>query len=324
MYTRLSEPTRAEEASIHKRCNLGHVYHPPPTFSVSVFQRIVSFGQQLDLLQSIKLVVYSLLLINFAFYIADDIRVASFTMRNGGTLLEWTAAFTTTIDESAWFLLLFLLELETYVLSDEVQERIWVMRIVHGIRMLCYLFLAHSIYAFGNTWLDLIQVSVIPGVADLCQLVGPEISFVRNLEYTDLTLDNCQSLSSAAQFYFTEPGLVVSDPSGLALETNLALVDLLEVVIWLLILLSIEAMVRFQDRGITRGPIIHLVKTSKIVLYTALWSFAAWWVYLGHYYFAWDEALWIVGFIAIEMNMDEWKKEIEEADELSQTTAETD
>ena len=30
--------------------------------------------------------------------------------------------------------------------------------------------------------------------------------------------------------------------------------------------------------------------------------------------FAWDEALWIIGFCAIEMNIDDWKKEIEEAE----------
>ena len=40
-------------------------------------------------------------------------------MRNGGSFLKWTQALATSIDESAWFILLFLLELETYVLSDE-------------------------------------------------------------------------------------------------------------------------------------------------------------------------------------------------------------
>ena len=42
-----------------------------------------------------------------------------------------------------------------------------------------------------------------------------------------------------------------------------------------------------------------------------LWSMAAYWTYLGHYYFAWDEAVWIIGFISIEMNVSQWKDEIE-------------
>ena len=113
---------------------------------------------KLDPRQAIKVVVYSLLLVNFALYIADDLRIASYTMRNSGSLLEWTAAFATTIDETAWFALLFLFELETYVLSDEVQSRPGVVRLVHGIRLLCYLSLGHSIYAFGDIYLDLVRV----------------------------------------------------------------------------------------------------------------------------------------------------------------------
>ena len=71
-----------------------------------------------DWFQLIKLVVYSLLLINFALYVRNDLVIAAHTMRNGGPLIEWTRAFATTIDESAWIILIILLELETYVLSD--------------------------------------------------------------------------------------------------------------------------------------------------------------------------------------------------------------
>jgi hypothetical protein len=142
-------------------------------------------------------------------------------------------------------------------------------------------------------------------------LLGQDLSFVRNVEYTGITAENCDGLSSAGQFFFTEPALVVSDAEGLALEQRLAFVDWLEVVVWLLILATIEIMVRLQDRGITRGPLVSVIKGSKLVLYTGLWAMAAWWASLGHLYYAWDEALWIVGFFAIESNMKEWKDEIE-------------
>jgi hypothetical protein len=36
---------------------------------------------------------------------------------------------------------------------------------------------------------------------------------------------------------------------------------------------------------------------------------------LGHWIFAWDEALWILGFMAIGMNLSEWRKEIDEETE---------
>jgi hypothetical protein len=276
---------------------------------------------KLDLRQTIKLVIYTLLLVNFALYIADDIRVASYTMRNGGTLLQWTSAFATTIDESAWFILLLLFELETYILSDEIQRRPGVLLLVHGLRLLCYASLTHSVYAFGLTYLDLTQVTAISGVTELCQLLGNDISFVRNLEYTDLNSANCGALSNTSAFFFTEQELVVTDASGLALETRLALVDVLEVVVWLAILFTIEVMVWLQDRDITRSKIITCIKWAKYVLYTSLWCAAAYWLSLGHFYFAWDEALWIVGFFAIEMNVSEWKKEIEETQAGAPETA---
>ncbi len=268
----------------------------------------------IGLRQWIKIVVYGLLLVNFVFYVAEDIRVASFTMRNGGSLLKWTEEFATTIDLTAWFLLLFLLELETYVLSDEVLERPWVTRLLHGVRIICMLFLAHSVYAFGNAYLDLAATNAIPGVGDLCQLVGPDISFTRNVEYSDLTAENCGQLASGNEFFYTEDKLVVTDANGFILQRWLELVDWLEVIIWLLILFTIELMVRLQDRGITRGGLVTVVKYSKIGLYACLWGFAAWWLSLGHFHYAWDEALWIIGFFAIEMNMDEWKNEIEAAE----------
>ena len=79
----------------------------------------------------------------------------------------------------------------------------------------------------------------------------------------------------------------------------------------LLILLTIEVMVRLQVRGTIRGPTVLAIKTSKVLLYCTLWIIAAWWLSLGHVRFAWDEALWILAFVTIEGNMRYWKKEIE-------------
>jgi len=266
---------------------------------------------RLDSRQLFKLLVYGLLLVNFVLYVGDDLEAASYTMRNGGDFLKWTAAFTTSIDLVAWFTLLLLFELETAALSDEVLARPSVILLTHGVRLVCYLFLAHTVYAYSLIYYDLMQVVAIADVTQLCQLVAPDVSFSRNLEYAPLSVENCNTLSSASQFYFSEPGLVVMDIEGLTLERRLVLVDLLEAVAWLLILLTIEIMVKLQDSGTTRGPVVVTIKSMKILLYGTLWIIAAWWLSLGHVRFAWDEALWILGFVAIEGNMGDWKKEIE-------------
>jgi len=94
------------------------------------------------------------------------------------------------------------------------------------------------------------------------------------------------------------------------IEQQLAFFDIVDAVTWLLIVLTIEVTVWLQDRGIGNGPIISFLNKSKILLYSILWIGMSYWVYRGHYMFAWDEFVWIVGFVAIEMNVVEWRNEL--------------
>jgi hypothetical protein len=265
--------------------------------------------------QIIKWAIYILLLINFALYIRNDWQIAVHTMRNGGSFLTWTGAFATSIDELAWFALLFLFELETYVLSDEVLDGATTL-IIHSIRIICYVFLAHTLYAYGVYIYDLHHAEVVQDITTLCQLVGTDISFARNLLYSVLDQSNCQTLSNASQFIYVEPELVVTDSEGMAVEKYLAWIDLIEAAVWLLILFSIELMVRLQNKNITKGSLVRVTYISKKVLYSLLWFATAYWIYKGQLMFAWDEFLWIAGFIAIEMNVAEWREEIEEAESI--------
>lgn len=270
-------------------------------------------------LQLIKVTVYALLLVNFAFYIADDWTIAAHTMRNGGTLLDWTGAFATTIDESAWIILLVLFELETYVLSDKFLSPPK-MALMHLARFICYLSLGHTLYAYGIYVYDLSQVTPIAGINHLCQLADVNVSYVYNLLYTHVDAGNCSQLSSASQFYYIDPpeNIIVNDSAGLVVEQQLAWVDILEAVTWLLILFTIEMTVRLQDRGVAEGVAIKSLNTAKFSLYSLLGCAIFYWLYRGHWMFAWDELVWIAGFIAIEMNVVEWRNEIIESE---QTTA---
>jgi hypothetical protein len=270
--------------------------------------------------QLIKLVVYVLLLANFGYYFIEEWGIASHTRRNGGSLLEWTAAFAVSINELACFVLLFLFELETYVLSDDALKG-YRLRLIHGTRLLCYLFLAHTQYTYMTNVHDLGQLTPVEGSPSLCQLVEEDISFAFNLEYTQLTGDNCGDLSSNPVLYFIEDGAVVTDAPGLVIEKQLAWIDLMEATVWLFLLFSIELIVRLQDRGITDGMTIRSVSRIKFLLYGSLWGAAGYWLFRGHWVYAWGEALWIFGFAAIEMNISEWKQEIIEAE--AATAAET-
>ena len=263
--------------------------------------------------QWLKLVVYSLLFVNFLVYFTNDFVRMIHTVNSSWTWFDWTSAFATTLDEAAWFLLLILFELETYVLADDAftARRI---RIMQLLRLLCVLVIGHTIFAFGDYLHKLETDRVHHTDIDLCSLAGQELSYTNNLEYWDLTAETCESLATGREYFQFDKKELVTDPTGWNTEWGLAWSDFIEVVVWLLILGLTELMVRLQDRGVTRGRLMGSIRVGKAIFYGALWLIAGYWLTLGHYIFAWDEALWILGFMIIGMNLSAWRDEIEAND----------
>ena len=273
--------------------------------------KVVTIGQQsFEIRQTIKWLVYTLVIINFGFYIRNDLVIAGHTLYSGSSLLEISRAFATTLDESAWITLLLLFELETYPLSRAKTL------LMQGIRLVCYISLAHTLYAYGVYLAEIYAAVPVEGVTNLCQLIGKDLSYASNLVYSKINSSNCASLSSANQFFYVDPPtfFIVEDAAGLAIEKQLAWIDIFEAIIWLLILLSIEVAVWLQDRNIGQGLIFKTLSITKWCLYSLLWAAAGYWIYRGHYMFAWDEFVWIAGFVAIEMNIVEWRNEINDAE----------
>jgi hypothetical protein len=258
--------------------------------------------------QAIKWLVYSLLIINFVFYVFEDWDRAAHTLDSGSSLLEWLSEFANTLDESAWFLLLLLFELETYVFDDEDLKG-WLAHTLHGARLFCYAIIAHTIFAYTMT-ISGLQATTAADISDLCELTGDNISYVHNLEYTEINEHTCSDLSDESQFFWVDNDPVVSDMAGLNLERDLAWADLAEAVIWLLILLAIETVVRLQGRGITGGAFISSLNKMKTVLYAMLIGIGVYWATLSHWLYLWDELVWIGGFAAIEMNVSQWRDEL--------------
>lgn len=271
--------------------------------------------------QVVKWIVYSLLLINWGFYIYEDWDRAVHTLNSSATTFDWAREFATSIDEAAWFILLFMFELETYILADSAWTG-WVSRVVQTVRIVCFVMIAHTVLAFAIAVNDLEPTVPVPGIDSLCDIVDDDISFVYNLDYTVVTTNNCAALGGNATMYRVGDDPVVSTIEGLNLERDLAWSDLVEVVTWLLIIAAIELVVRLQERGITSGMTISVAGKVKVVLYAVLFGLAAYWGSLGHWLYSWDTFVWIAGFAAIEMNIQGWRKEIlEEAGDLAEVTA---
>ena len=257
--------------------------------------------------QILRWTVYTLLLVNWGAYIGEDWEIAMHTLRSGGSLAEWASAFTTSLDLAAWFGLLFLWELETYALSDHADTS-FVRWFFLGIRGVCYLFLAHTVVARAITVDDLRHLEPMPAVVNLCQLADQELSFAYNLEYTLIDEQNCASLSAGDRFYQIE-STAVTDASGFKVERLSTWIDLQDAITWLLVMATIEIAIWLQDRNITGGPAMFISRAGK-VFYAVLFAHAAYWAYMGHWLYTWDQLLWIGGFFAIEANVSEWRKDI--------------
>jgi hypothetical protein len=263
--------------------------------------------RQLDKSQIVKWTVYVLLLFNWAYYAVDEYEMAAHTLRQGGDFLQWTQAFATTIDEFGWFGLLFMFELETYLL-DESMKKPLVKWSVHGLRLICYVGLLHTVYARVTAMEDVFDVQQAAGITSLCQVADRDISFGANYHYEIVTAANCAEISTDSAFYVLDPS-VITDRDGLALEKKHVWVDFEDAVMWLLVVWAIELAVWLQNRNITGGPLMVVSHSAKIG-YAVLLTHAAWWAWNGHWLYAWDQVLWIAGFWAIEMNLSDWREQI--------------
>ena len=263
--------------------------------------------------QSVKWIVYSLLLVNFALYLNWDWHGATHALGPAEPLIKWLQAYAASIDYAAWLVLILLFELETYALSDTAFTPL-VSRLVHGIRLICYLFVLHTVYAYSvNTYEVYFEVEQAAGVSDLCQVADGRISYVHNQQYTYLNEDNCAELGTGSDYFLLDKGRVIADLVNLDRERWLAWLDVVEAVIWLLIMALIELTIRLQDRGVSSGRVVTRLNYLKFAGYSTLMGIAVYWGLTDLFLNFWDETLWIGGFAAIEMNMSDWREELEEA-----------
>ena len=262
--------------------------------------------------QTIKWVVYSLLLVNWGYYMFDDWRAAQYTLSESDSILKWMNAYTTSLDELAWFGMLFLFEAETYWLSDEALSHLKRFMFV-TLRVVCYAFLAHTLFAYVTSYYELANSVALSSNSTVCDLTGQDYSFLRNLAYTVIDATNCGGLAIGTNLFQVGNDLVVTDTAGLAEATALAVVDIVDAITWLAVVLTIESVVIIQEKGISDGSFITSCNYLTLALYAVLVFDAGFWAWKGHYVYTWDQLLWIGGFAAIEMNLSEWRDEIDEA-----------
>ncbi len=261
------------------------------------------------LFQLFKYTVYVLLTINIYLFFVQESTAAQLQFLDGVGAGDLIVAYAATIDTFAWVILLLMFELETCVLEDRHFTRsvTWTL---HTLRAFCYAFIIYAFYGYIQNLIFIYGGTPLPDVSNLCTLVAEQWSYATALdEYVRITAENCAMLSNTDAFHrFTGMAAVV-DIGGLTDIRILAWVDVINSVVWLLVVLVLEVDVQLQERNRLRGLALKLSNAIKIVLYSVLLLAAVYWGAKGDFVDFWDAFLWLIAFVLIELNVFEWHQE---------------
>jgi hypothetical protein len=261
------------------------------------------------LFQLFKYTVYVLLTFNVYWFWTEEHAANLLLYPDGIGMLDVYDAYTAAIDTAAWVILLLMFELETYVLEDRHFTRrvIWSL---HTLRAICYLLIVRMFLGYIQTLFSVLDVSTMQGVSDLCMLVTDGWSYSPDIEeYTLLTASNCSTFSPATSFLQFADARAVVDAAGHTDIVRLALVDVINSGVWLLVVLVLEVDVFLQERNRYEGLALRISTILKFILYGTLLLAAIYWGVKGDFVDFWDAFLWLVAFVFIELNVFEWRQE---------------
>lgn len=264
------------------------------------------------LYQLFKYSIYALLTINVFVFFGEEWLAARLEYPQGIPGSEIFKAYAATIDTAAWVVLLLMFELETYVLED----RHWTPRVkvsLHALRATCYLFILFAFYGYVEDAAYVFQTTSLDGISSVCELVDQNWSYATSFgEYVEITASNCGTFSNLGSFVRFDGVAAVVDEPGLAGIHFLAMVDVVNAAVWLLVVLVLEIDVRLQEKNRFEGLALHISTVAKFVLYSILGLAVVAWMVTGDFVDWWDAFLWLVAFVFIEMNVVEWRQESHE------------
>ena len=264
------------------------------------------------LYQLFKYLIYTLLTINVVVFFGEEWQAARLEYPQGVPGSEIFKAYAATIDTAAWVVLLLMFELETWVLQDHHFTR-RVKLSLHALRATCYLFIVSAFYGYVTDAQYVFETSPLDSISNLCTLASQGWSYATTFgEYVEITAANCASLSNLTAFVRFDGVAAVVDEPGLANIHFLAVVDVINAGVWLLVVLLLETDVRLQEKNRFEGLALYASTAAKFVLYSILTLAVVAWMVTGDFVDWWDAFLWLVAFVFIELNVFEWRQESHE------------
>lgn len=257
-----------------------------------------------------KYSIYALLANNVYQFFLEEWLAAAHTFTNGPSLAQLIDAYSATIDTAAWWVLLIMFELETWVIPDEkLKGRLkW---LLNALKLVCYSLIVYALYGYLNKYL-LLQTFEPALINNACSQAALGLSFMTDLnEYTQLTAANCATLPGDSPYFGLTSLNILTNADSLANAQYLATIDLVNASNWILILIILEVDVWLQLYGKLSERLMWLSGATKALLYLILLTCAALWGLSGSFLDFWDAFLWILAFAFIELNLFEWHAEKE-------------
>lgn len=255
--------------------------------------------------QFFKYAVYTALFFNIIFFFQEEMAASVHRFSEGFTLFEFIEAFTSTIDTTAWVVLLFLFELETYIIDEDKLKGslLWSFRLI---RAFCYCFVVYSFWGYFNNLLWVLEFKSIANTS-LCEFVDGSLMLEVD-KFSKISVKSCAEFKETALFQHSDKNIYTTLELYQA-AIKLSVVDILNSAAWILVVIVLEVDVWLQRNHRFEGRVVTISKYIKNVLYAILLSAAIYWGIAGKFLDFWDAFLWIVAFAFIEMNLFNFHKD---------------
>jgi len=259
--------------------------------------------------QIFKYSIYVLLTANMYFFLEEEVLAYPIRYPNGIEFHQIYEGFAASIDTAAWLILLWLLELETYILEDEIITKS-IKYTLFLIKSICYGFIVYSFFGYYANLVIFNEAESYLQATNLCQLASGDWAYSVDInEYQAITLNNCEQLSASNEF-FKFPGMqAIVDLNGLIEIIRLGWIDVINSGVWIIVVLIIEINIVLVEKNNYISVSKKLSFLSKYFLYPILFFNAIYWGMKGDFIDFWDAFLWLVAFLFIELNIIQWDQD---------------
>ena len=256
--------------------------------------------------QTIKWLVYALLLVNFGMYIIEDIGKFQRALSQGQSLLAATTRLATSLDLVGWFALLAIFEIESYWLRRGSNRA--VASALHIVRLGCLALIANTFFIYFREMMQIGEAVALSSQQALCDLNFETSYFLLNQTYSAITAANCAALAGSLPIIQLAEFGTYTNTEGLAIACLQAWASLIESGVWIIYATALTVIVVLRQRAHSMTALEPILTVACRASIAIILCCAASWAYHGHYLYTWDSCLWIAGFTIIEANLSQWRK----------------